>query len=98
MAIDSEYYKNYIWEDSKGQKHLITQCQNAIYGTMITSLLFYKKFVKVLQRECLEINPYDSCIANCMVDGNQQTIMWHVDDCKVSHVDNKVNDQLVKTL
>ena len=98
MEIDPEYYKEYVWEDSKGQKHLITQCQNAIYGTMIASLLFYKKFVKVLQREGFELNPYDPCVANREVNGNQQTIVWHVDDCKVSHVNDTVNEELVKML
>ena len=29
-----------------------------------------------------------------MINGSQQTICFHVDDCKVSHVDPKVNDEL----
>jgi hypothetical protein len=33
------------------------------------------------------INPYDPCIANATINGNQMTITWHVDDLKVSHVD-----------
>jgi hypothetical protein len=32
------------------------------------------------------INPYDPCVANKMVDGKQCTVMWHVDDLKISHV------------
>ena len=34
-----------------------------------------------------EVNPYDPCVANKMVNGKQMTICWHVDDLKVSHVD-----------
>ena len=33
-----------------------------------------------------------------MVDGSQQTVCWHVDDLKVSHLDPAVNTQLIKHL
>jgi hypothetical protein len=33
-----------------------------------------------------EINPYDPCVANKMVNGTQMTIRWHVDDLMISHV------------
>ena len=33
-----------------------------------------------------EVNPYDPCVANKMVNGKQMTICWHVDDLKVSNV------------
>jgi hypothetical protein len=32
--------------DKKGRKQLLVQCQNALYGTMVASLLYYRKFVK----------------------------------------------------
>ena len=32
-----------------------------------------------------EVNPYDPCVANKTVNGSQMTMMWHVDDLKVSH-------------
>ena len=34
--------------------------------------------------------PYDPCIANLEVNGNQLTIAWYVDDTKISHVDPRV--------
>ncbi len=33
-----------------------------------------------------EINPYDPCVANKMVNGTQMTIRWHVDDLMISHL------------
>jgi hypothetical protein len=39
-------------------------------------------------------NPYEPCVQNRIVNGKQQTICFHVDDCKVSHIDPKVNDEL----
>ena len=34
------------------------------------------------------MNPYDPCVANKMVNGKQFTVVWHVDDLKVSHADS----------
>ena len=33
------------------------------------------------------LNPYDNCVANKIINGSQFTIVWHVDDLKLSHVD-----------
>ena len=45
-----------------------------------------------------ELNPYDLCVANMMVNGSQQTVTWHVDDPKISHKDAAVNTQTIKEL
>ena len=34
-----------------------------------------------------KLNPYDSCVANKIVNGKQMTVIWHVDDLKVSHME-----------
>ena len=60
---------------------------NALYGIMKAALLFYLKFVKNLKSIGFELSPYDPCVANKIVDGAQLTVVWHVDDLKVSHVD-----------
>ena len=54
---------------------------------MKAALLFYLKFVKNLKSIGFVLNPYDPCTANKIVDGAQLTVVWHVDDLKVSHVD-----------
>eukprot|EP00957_Ditylum_brightwellii_P156865 11939119-Ditylum_brightwellii.AAC.1 len=35
------------------------------------------------------VNPFDICVANKIVDGKEQTITWHINDIKASHVDPK---------
>ena len=93
LEIAPEVYKPFIHINKKGVKQLLLQCHNVIYGTMLASLLYYKKFVKSLLSIGFEINPYDPCIANKMINGKQMTICFHVDDCKLSHHDYKaVND------
>ena len=98
LKIAPEVYQEYVTLDKRGNKQLICECMNAIYGTMVASLLYYGKFCKTLEREGFTPNPYDPCVHNRVIKGNQQTISFHVDDCKLSHVDPKVNDELIESL
>jgi len=84
VKIDSDAYKSYVTTDKKGMKQLLVQCQNALYGTMVASLLYYRKFTKSLMSIGFELNPYDPCVANKIIEGEQMTICFHVDDCKLS--------------
>ena len=54
------------------------------------ALLFYKRPRKDLENMGFEINPYDPCVANMMVNGTQCTICLRVNNLKVSHVDEAV--------
>ena len=77
---------------------IIVQCTNVIYGTMVASLIYYNKFVKKLKRNGLQLNTYDICVVNSLLNDNQKTICFHVDDCKISHQDSKVNEEFINTL
>jgi len=44
------------------------------------------------------INPYNQCVANKMINGKQCTIIWNVDDLKISHVDKNVVEDIIKGL
>jgi hypothetical protein len=44
------------------------------------------------------INPYDPCVANKMIEGDQMTICFHVDYCKLSHRKTKVMDSIIEYL
>ena len=76
----------------------MVQCQNALYGTMVAILLYYCKFTNSLTYIGFKMNPYDLCVANKMIDGQQMTICYHVDDCKLSHRRSKFNDRMIKWL
>ena len=65
---------------------------------MVASLLFYCKFTKSLIEKGFELNPYDPCVANKMIEGKQMTICFHVDDCKLSHHKPKVMDRMIEWL
>ena len=90
LEIDKDYKKFVAYEN--GQRVLYVHIQRAIYGMLMSGLLFYKKFRASIEKIGYEVNPYDPCVANKMINGKQHTISWHVDDLKSSHVDPKVND------
>ena len=98
VEIDPQTYKDFITKNNKGESVLICRCMNAIYGTVIASLLYYRKFRKSVELNGFTVNPYEPCVVNMTVDGHQQTICWHVDDCKISHVDPKANDDFIEVL
>jgi hypothetical protein len=77
--IAPEAYKSYVSQDKKGNKLLLVQCENALHGTMVASLLYYRKFVKILTDIDFIINPYDPCVANRIIEGEQMSICFHVD-------------------
>jgi hypothetical protein len=95
LEIAPDIYKDFVTTDFK---QLIVQFQNAIYGTMVASLLYYQKFCKSLTDICFEFNLYDPCVANKMIDGRQMTITFHVDDCKLSHKKPKTMDKMIDWL
>ena len=84
-ATTPEIYKQYITIYCKGKKDLYVCTLNAIYGIMKAALLFYLKFLEILTSIGFVINPYDYCVANKIVDHHQLTVVWHVDDLKISH-------------
>jgi hypothetical protein len=63
------------------------------------ALLFWKKLSAELQEGSFEVNPYDWCMANKTINGKQcTTILWHVDDLKISHIDHKVVSSVIQQL
>jgi hypothetical protein len=60
--------------------------QKALFGCLRSALFFNKKIVKDLESKYFELNPYDPCFANRIKEGKQFTVVWHVDDIKMSRV------------
>jgi hypothetical protein len=67
----------------------------ALFGMLVASLLWYKKFRGDLEGIGFEFNPYDPCVANRTVSNKQHTVCFHVDDLMSSHMDPKVNDDFL---
>ena len=52
---------------------------------LCSTLLFYRKLWGNLIDKGFEVNPYDPCVANKIINGKQMTVCFHVDDLLMSH-------------
>ena len=84
VEIDPQTYEPFLIEEN-GKKIIYVRVLKAIYGMLQSALLFYNKLRKDLEDGGFEVNPYDPCVANKEVRGSQMTVVWHVDDMKISH-------------
>ena len=94
---DPTKYQPYLTTEN-GKTILYVELVKALYGTIRAALIFWRKFTKQITKWGFTVNPYDWCVANKMVRGSQLTIMWHVDDLKISHADKEVLEDLLKQL
>ena len=45
-----------------------------------------------------EVNPYDPCVVNKMINGSQMTVTWHVDELKISHKESTEVKKFIRAL
>ena len=79
LEIDPTAYAPHVVIE-RGVKTLYLVVERAIYGMLEAGLLWYRKLRGDLEELGFVFNPYDPCVANKMVRGNQHTVRFHVDD------------------
>jgi len=97
VKLDPKLYRKYV-QTERGKSVLYVELKKALYGTLQAAFLFWKLLSGWLQNWGFEINPYDWCVANKNIDGLQCTILWHVDDLKISHKEPKVVDYVINLI
>jgi hypothetical protein len=95
--IEPKYIKCIKYGRNK-RKWMIGKLSKAIYGTLLGARLFYDKLRGILEEWGFTINNYDECTFNKMVNGKQLTVQFHVDDLKISHMEEDVIKNMVKDL
>jgi len=98
VKLDPTLYRKYIWENKQGKPMLYVKLRKALYGTLQAALLFWRLLSDTLIGWGFKLNEYDKCVANKTINGKQCTIIWHVDDLKISHVEQKVVNDIIKRL
>ena len=96
--LEPTIYRKYVWHDKKGKPMLYVRLKKALYGTLQAALLFWQLLSDTLVSWGFTINPYDQCVANKQINGKQCTIVWHVDDLKISHVNEEVVEDIIARL
>ena len=96
--VDETKYRQFMCYE-KSKPVLYVQLMRALYGTLQAALLFWINLSTFLTEELgFELNPYDPCVANKMINGKECTIVWHVDDLKMSHMEQEVLDEIIGKL
>ncbi len=71
VKVAPKVYASYVAMNSKGVNSLLVECYNAIYGTMVAGLLYYRKFSSSLKNRGFTVNPYDPC-SMCLEQGHHR--------------------------
>jgi Reverse transcriptase (RNA-dependent DNA polymerase) len=84
---------------TRGKKVLYASLNKALYGTVQASLLFWRQLLDFLINQLDFIrNPYNWCVVNKIIDDKQCTVVWYVDDLKISHKDPEVVSQTIELI
>ena len=94
---DPKLYRQYVVTENN-KPVLYVELIKALYGTLRAALIFWRKLTSKLVEWGFAINPYDWCIANKQINGQQCTLVWHVDDMNISHADSSVADNIINML
>lgn len=86
-------YENYVTYEGKS-KVVFVEMLMALYGMLVSTVLFYKKFQKDIEAIGFQINPYNICVTNGKIDEGQHTVAYHDYNVKSSHMNKRVNDNL----
>ena len=97
IKIDPTYQQFLTYE--RNRPVIYAELKKALYGTVQAAYLFWQNLTSFLVDKLgFKVNPYDPCVANKVVDGAQCTVVWHVDDLKVSHRDQSVLEWFIDEL
>ena len=84
--------------DERGKRVLFTRMHKALYGHMKSGRLFWMDISGRLKDLGFESNPDDLCVLNKVANGKQMTVVLHVDDLKISHVDGEEIEKVLSAL
>ena len=85
IEITPEVYEKYVvYKDNT--KFLDVQMYMVCYDR---HFFYYKTICIDIEEIGYLVNLYDPCVAHRIVNGKQQTVTWHVDDLKSSHMEQK---------
>jgi hypothetical protein len=88
-----KYKNNVIYLGKK--KFIFARLNKAVYGSLLGAILFYQRLSKQLTDWGYVQNNYDPCTFNKIINGEQVTIQFHVDDLKISHKEQSVLDVIL---
>jgi len=96
-TINPDKYETFLTHEGK-RPVLYGKLNKCLYGTLKAALQFWTKLRGLLIEWGYKANPYDPCVMNKTVNGKQITVLWHVDDLKISCEHEETINELVSQL
>ena len=99
LQINPKWEEYVVYVGTNRTPTIYIEALKVLYGTVDASNLFYENLCSLLIDDLdFERNGYDMCVVNKTINGKQCTIVWHVDDLKISHVDPGVATDIIRKL
>ena len=99
IKIHPTWKKHVVYEGKRHTPTIYSEAIKTLYGTVDASKLFYDNLSSFLANDLgFTPNPYDMCVMNKDIEGTQCTIMFHVDDLKISHANEDVIFGVIESL
>jgi len=95
VKLDLKICRKYVWRNKSDKPMLYVKLKKALYRTLQDALLFWRLFIDTLIEWGFRLNEYEKCVVNKTINGQLCTIIWHVDDLKISHVEKKVVEYII---
>ena len=95
VEMNPKMWKKHL-QYERGRHVIYVKCKKAIYGTINAAILAYRKLVGYLVDWGFEQNFYKPCCWNKMIEGKQFTIVFHVDDCYLLHVNPMIVTKIIQ--
>lgn len=94
VSLFPEVYLPFL--DENGELHLLLL--KALYGCIESARLFFNHVSGTLKAFGFEENPYDPCVFNKMMYGQQCTVCIHVDDLLITCEDQRGVEDVIREL
>ena len=80
------------------KKDPVLEANKSYVRNILCIINLLEDFSNYLLKWGYKLNPYDQCVVNKNLNGKQSTILWNVDNLKLSHVDTRVNEVILDKL
>ena len=99
LKIDPTWKQHVVYEGRKRVPTIYSEAIKALYGTVDAAKLFHDNLIDLLTNKLgFKQNAYDPCVVNKDINGKQATIVFYVDDLKISHAEPKVGTSIIHEL
>ena len=90
-------YRKFVWKNKHGKPILYVIKKITVWALQVV-LLCWRLLSDTLIEWGFKLNEYNKCVTNKTINGKQCTIIWHVDNLNISHMEKKVVDHIIDKL